>query len=117
MNGWLIIVHIHVSVLLDVCHWETFNATCTGNSVIMMTMANYGRMEMGRCVGNERGNIGCQQVRWYTTMSPLIAYVAFINCNFKLLYIKFTITSNCLCEWIYINYIPEHLRIYGYAMF
>lgn len=34
----------------EYCRWETFNATCPGNSVILMRSARYGRMQRGRCL-------------------------------------------------------------------
>ena len=49
-------------LLVDYCHWETFNATCGHNSVIVMTHAQYGRMNTGRCITKEIGYVGCQEV-------------------------------------------------------
>ena len=34
----------------EYCQWETFNATCGYNHVILITSATYGRMRIGRCV-------------------------------------------------------------------
>ena len=63
-STYSIIISMSGFIIADFCQWETFNATCNENSVIVMTMANYGRMNTGRCVSNDRGgNIGCQQVR------------------------------------------------------
>jgi len=40
------------------CQWETFNATCYNNDVIIITSASYGRMRIGRCLA-VRYAIGC----------------------------------------------------------
>ena len=34
----------------EYCQWESFNATCGHNQVILITSAFYGRMRVGRCV-------------------------------------------------------------------
>ena len=34
----------------EYCQWESFNATCGHNHVILITSAFYGRMRVGRCV-------------------------------------------------------------------
>ena len=43
----------------DVCQWETFEAKCPPDSVIVMTSALYGRMAYGRCVKRDYGYVGC----------------------------------------------------------
>ena len=43
----------------EYCEWESFNATCPRDSVIVMTAAKYGRMALGRCVTKNYGHIGC----------------------------------------------------------
>lgn len=40
------------------CRWETFNATCGKNEVILMMMAEYGRMKQGRCI-TSKYSLGC----------------------------------------------------------
>lgn len=46
----------------EFCEEETFEASCPANSVIIMTSATYGRMQLGRCVNNDFGNnIGCAE--------------------------------------------------------
>ena len=50
------------------CNWETFNATCRRNHVIMMTSAKYGRMKMSRCFhASHDEHLGCHAniLRWY----------------------------------------------------
>lgn len=42
----------------EVCHLETFNASCPHGSVIMMTSARYGRMRVGRCLSTSYF-VGC----------------------------------------------------------
>ena len=34
----------------EYCQWESFNATCGHDQVILITSAFYGRMRVGRCV-------------------------------------------------------------------
>ena len=34
----------------EYCQWESFNASCSHNEVILITSAFYGRMRVGRCV-------------------------------------------------------------------
>jgi len=43
----------------DYCEWESFNASCSSGHVIVMVEARYGRMRVGRCVGQSYGHIGC----------------------------------------------------------
>ena len=38
--------------------WETFNATCTDNEVILLKTARYGRMRLGRCLTRDY-YVGC----------------------------------------------------------
>ena len=33
--------------------WQTFNASCPDDAVILMTSAHYGRMKMGRCLSRD----------------------------------------------------------------
>ena len=47
-----------VEVLLEYCQWETFNATCSRGSVVVMQSARYGRMKHGRCADTDV-YIGC----------------------------------------------------------
>ncbi|KAK2156226.1 hypothetical protein LSH36_218g01007 [Paralvinella palmiformis] len=44
----------------EYCITESLKASCKGESqVILMEHARYGRMELGRCVARNFGNIGC----------------------------------------------------------
>jgi len=43
----------------DYCEWESLNATCSQDHVIVIREARYGRMRVGRCVGQSYGHIGC----------------------------------------------------------
>ncbi|ELT99359.1 hypothetical protein CAPTEDRAFT_211886 [Capitella teleta] len=43
----------------DYCDTEVFRAECSEGQVILMTRAQYGRMELGRCVSVDMGHIGC----------------------------------------------------------
>ena len=43
----------------EYCQWETFNASCGYDHVIMMTSARYGRMQFGRCMREDHGSVGC----------------------------------------------------------
>lgn len=40
------------------CQWETFNATCGPNEVVMMKSARFGRMKLNRCLESDF-SIGC----------------------------------------------------------
>lgn len=42
----------------EFCQWETFNATCPKNDVILITSAFYGRMKVGRCLTVDY-HVGC----------------------------------------------------------
>ena len=46
----------------DYCQFEEFKAECPEGEVIQMTHANYGRMELGRCVEADLGFVGCSEV-------------------------------------------------------
>ncbi len=46
-------------VIQEYCQWEVFNASCPRGEVIMMQAAQYGRMELGRCLLRDYGYIGC----------------------------------------------------------
>ena len=43
----------------EFCHNERFLAECGSDEVIRMTLAQYGRMALGRCVKKDYGYIGC----------------------------------------------------------
>ena len=47
------------SDLKQYCQWESFNATCERDEVILMVSAKYGRMRYGGCVKENHGHIGC----------------------------------------------------------
>ena len=42
------------------CEWESFNATCGDGEVLLIENADYGRMQLGRCVTRDYGYIGCR---------------------------------------------------------
>ena len=46
-------------VMQEYCQWEVFNASCPRDEVIVMQAAQYGRMELGRCLLRDYGYIGC----------------------------------------------------------
>jgi len=48
-----------VTEVREYCEWESFNATCQSDEVIVMVTAKYGRMRLGRCVTKNYGHIGC----------------------------------------------------------
>jgi len=51
-----------VTVCLDAeeyCLPEVFHAECAVGEVVVMEKAKFGRMELGRCVTRNYGNIGC----------------------------------------------------------
>jgi len=43
----------------EYCYYETFDARCSDDEVILMTSALYGRMRYGRCVKTNFGFMGC----------------------------------------------------------
>jgi len=43
----------------EVCQWESFKARCPKNEVIMVEQARYGRMQLGRCIKENFGYLGC----------------------------------------------------------
>ena len=45
----------------EYCQWESFNASCATNEIVLMDTARYGRMRVGRCVKQTYGKIGCQE--------------------------------------------------------
>jgi len=45
----------------DFCLAETFSANCQSNDVIVIDEALFGRMELGRCVTRNFGNVGCSE--------------------------------------------------------
>ena len=44
----------------EYCEWESFNASCGADEVILMKSAKYGRMSLGRCLTKNYGHIGCK---------------------------------------------------------
>lgn len=50
---------ISVSEVKEYCQYETFEASCGHDEIIVMTSALYGRMKIGRCVKSDFGFLGC----------------------------------------------------------
>jgi len=48
-----------VLVVGEFCQWETFNASCRPDQVVVVTSAMYGRMQAGRCASRSYGSVGC----------------------------------------------------------
>ena len=46
-------------MLMEYCQWDVFNASCPRGEVIVMESAQYGRMELGRCLLKDYGYVGC----------------------------------------------------------
>ena len=44
---------------MEYCQWETFDAECSEDEVVVMTSALYGRMRIGRCIKQDRDDVGC----------------------------------------------------------
>ena len=44
---------------MEYCQWDVFNASCPRGEVIVMESAQYGRMELGRCLLKDYGYVGC----------------------------------------------------------
>ena len=45
--------------LREYCYFETFNASCQPDEVILVTSAKYGRMRFGRCMKENHRGMGC----------------------------------------------------------
>ena len=43
----------------EYCPRESFKARCGPHEVVVMTAANYGRMNLGKCVKKDLGYVGC----------------------------------------------------------
>ena len=43
----------------EFCPWETFKASCGENEVVLLELAQYGRMSLGRCITTDFGYVGC----------------------------------------------------------
>lgn len=43
----------------EYCQWETFNASCGHDQLVVMQSARYGRMRFGRCMREDHGSVGC----------------------------------------------------------
>lgn len=62
---WLLFTRIRLKTLFfiserqEFCHNEEFTAGCDDNQVVVMTLAQYGRMALSRCVTKDYGYIGC----------------------------------------------------------
>ena len=61
-----IYIYIYICVFIvfftesnEYCQWETFNASCGQEEVILMLSARYGRMRFGRCMREDHGSVGC----------------------------------------------------------
>ena len=52
-------LHTSGVVAKSYCETEVFNASCPPGSAILMTHAQYGRMNVGRCVKQDYGHVGC----------------------------------------------------------
>ena len=46
-------------ILSEYCVSDTFEASCAGDDVILMTRAVFGQMRLGRCVTEDLGYVGC----------------------------------------------------------
>ena len=58
-----IVCRVHGTFLFpeskEYCQFESFNASCSANQVIVMEDAQYGRIKTGRCVARDYGYMGC----------------------------------------------------------
>jgi len=60
MPPWSCAFLVLVADSHDVCMHEVFNASCRQGAVILMVLAVYGRMRIGRCINGDF-NIGCSK--------------------------------------------------------
>ena len=49
---------LYVTESKEYCHLDRFNASCAANEVILMKLAQYGRMRLGKCL-NRDYFVGC----------------------------------------------------------
>ena len=70
----------------EFCEWESFNATCRRDEVVIMKAAKYGRMRLGKCVTKNYGHIGCgtdvmpyMEERCSGRMSCLVSVISLHN--------------------------------------
>ena len=58
----VVTVRVGLSVCVECreyCQFETFNASCAGaDEVVLMEVARYGRLRLGRCVTHDYGFLG-----------------------------------------------------------
>ena len=52
---------------LETCNGESLSASCGRNERLMVTSAEYGRRQMGKCITEEEPHMGC-----YTDVLPLL---------------------------------------------
>jgi len=57
--NWVYGSTVFVSEEAEYCQFETFNATCPRDHVIIMEHAHYGRPHTGRCITRDYGYVGC----------------------------------------------------------
>ena len=59
------VMRVSVSALCDVgrmeefCQFDVFNTSCISNEIIFVEEARYGRLQLGRCVTQDYGYLGC----------------------------------------------------------
>lgn len=51
----------YLAGLREYCETELFSAACAKDEVVILQVARYGRMRLGRCVRKDLGYIGCYQ--------------------------------------------------------
>jgi len=60
ITTWIVLTaNITGGMEVDVCGWETFEASCDAGEMLLVEEATYGRMSKGRCVKQEYGHMGC----------------------------------------------------------
>ena len=47
--------------LREYCQFESFEASCKRDEVVMMQIARYGRLRIGKCVQKDYGYLGCNK--------------------------------------------------------
>jgi len=44
---------------VEYCQFETFNASCSINEIVLVASASYGRVRLNRCATTDYGSLGC----------------------------------------------------------
>jgi len=64
--------HMMLTIVLadgkEYCQFESFNATCPADEVILIDEARYGRLQLGRCVFNRHTTLCLKKCRCFVSL-------------------------------------------------